>query len=748
MSASTAFHRAGYARVRATSNASLPATPGDLVMVHATLLGRTVRHENPGPGGDPVVGQHVLDALTKFTPSAAELEKMVRAIDNVSVRRDPLQPTLKADLLRVATTELPLSHVVATQGSILRDVICTTGADSTIDSGGCIPTVAIALTPAERQLVEDIAPNALRAEIKCLERVSNSGVLMALHVYAEKHVTLLTRELEIVSVESCLATANAALFGGWRIELREAELDCTLVESIGMEWSPAAAWIELVLRSFREFRAGTNTEKPLDQFLRVDQLRLLDAWMLAPELARAWPSGPVAPRLSTIDPSDIAQQSFDEDVDLHFERRVRSLSTVGSIPASALTLPLDANDLPYARPSEFLAEGEAFVHLDLARGGQILTAHWVDGSEAAAVEYLAISDPDAIAAHRMNAVLGQVRDNSRTLRAAMETVYLALKSSDLVRVGGLRRVYVRPSSSLMAVPVTAVLESLLPAEVVISLPLALGTASGDALDTRAPDYMDASGGWLNRRAIHIFAPPSTLPNVPREAHALSEMYSRFRISQDADAFLATDIDVVHFAGHGVGGGFTGENGLDFGNAVVTSRDILKGGTRRHTSLAVIDACSGALAEADRVPHDRSLSVADSLLVRGTRFVLAPLWAVSDAFAPVFCTVFQQAFSECADPYKSLKIAHGFVMMDFEEDHRHPFDYGSFAWTLGRYFGGDGKDLWRQPAVKAGRTDRFAFQLFERPTRRSSRSVTRQDRVINDAQRYAEYKSAFGDEFEL
>ena len=58
----------------------------------------------------------MFDALIKFRPSAAELQKMVRAIDKVSVRRDPLQSTLKSDLLRVATTELPLSHVVATQG--------------------------------------------------------------------------------------------------------------------------------------------------------------------------------------------------------------------------------------------------------------------------------------------------------------------------------------------------------------------------------------------------------------------------------------------------------------------------------------------------------------------------------------------------------------------------------------------------------------------------------------------------------
>lgn len=722
--------------------------PENLSVVHAMLLSRSLRKSLRGSCVDSIDVEAILERLTKFAGGPEEFRKVVHAIDRVCLPAVNSPADLTSDLLlAIATTQLPLSEISATNGDILRDAISAGGADHVVQANGCMPTIALALTPAEQQRIDDVDWGALQVEVNSYMPSADGGLRVKVCVTGKAGQMLVTRVVEIVSVESCVATVKAALLGGWRIELRESETDCPLVVACGSAWRPDPSWIEMVVAAFREFSTGTASENALDQFLRVDQLRLLDAWLLAPELANKWDRGSTAPHLVDGLQSSIAHTPSDEELIPVFERRVRSLSTVGSIAASALPLPLTGKELPYARVGEFLEVGDVFVHLDLTRGGRVLIMHWADGSGRAEVEYLTVDAPGDIALHRQCAVLSQVRTNLHALHGAMRTIGRALAGSSLAQTSGLKHVYLRPSASVLAVPVSGVLEAVLGVHVVLSLPLSLGTASGDALDTRISDYLDGPEGWLNRFAIHVFAPEcSDLPNVSREAHILSELYPRCLVSEDAQTFLKTDMDVVHFAGHGNGGGFTHENALFFGDTVVTSRDILKGGTRVRTSLAVIDACSGALAEADRVPHDRSLSVADSLLVRGARFVLAPLWSVADTFAPVFCTVFQQAFSESADPYLSLKIAHRLVELNFEADHADPFDFGPFVDTLERIFGGDRNRSWRERAIQAGRTDRFAFQLFERPTRNLQRPVDKVDRIIADSRRYSRYSPSFGNGF--
>jgi hypothetical protein len=141
-------------------------------------------------------------------------------------------------------------------------------------------------------------------------------------------------------------------------------------------------------------------------------------------------------------------------------------------------------------------------------------------------------------------------------------------------------------------------------------------------------------------SILILGDPSEDPvirdDVEREVDSLRDLFKRSgtyrttiamgrEVSERMILSLLPDAAILHFTGHGSPGG-RGPAGLDlYGGRVLTAESLR--GVGRPPAVAFFNTCSAASDESWRSP----LGIMETLMARGTRACIAPIWDVaSDA----------------------------------------------------------------------------------------------------------------------
>jgi hypothetical protein len=195
---------------------------------------------------------------------------------------------------------------------------------------------------------------------------------------------------------------------------------------------------------------------------------------------------------------------------------------------------------------------------------------------------------------------------------------------------------------------------------------------------------------------------------------VSERYPDSQVLSGRERVTGGGADVFHFSGHARGNGEAFDNALDLSaesGGPVTAYDLLSGeGVWQSTTLVSLSACEAGAGEAHAPMRVRSASVAEAVLVRGARWVLAPAWRVGDQFAAVFTAVFHFIFAQERNPHHALWHARRLTGNDFT----NVAELDALEWHLDRVLGKEWRSgLTQQRHPDAVTADVTAFELHER-----------------------------------
>jgi hypothetical protein len=103
-------------------------------------------------------------------------------------------------------------------------------------------------------------------------------------------------------------------------------------------------------------------------------------------------------------------------------------------------------------------------------------------------------------------------------------------------------------------------------------------------------------------------------------------------------------------------------------------------------------------------------VAEALLVRGVRYVVAPAWTVGDLYAAVFSACFHFHYAQDGDPLWAFTLTRTLFSTDFENIGLHD----ALDWHLQRKFGVSWHENLSASVDDPGAADNLAaFEMHER-----------------------------------
>ena len=258
-----------------------------------------------------------------------------------------------------------------------------------------------------------------------------------------------------------------------------------------------------------------------------------------------------------------------------------------------------------------------------------------------------------------------------------------------INLEGVRRLVIVPDGPLHRIPFAALYDRrqerhLIEKAVLTVLPsaaLALGSAQSDTPRASA--------------ALLIVADPEVAPQFAQEAPALpgargeAALRKRFadaivlsRAAATPASFLelAEHAEVIHFAGHTLGGRATHSAALALTpdasepDGLVGAEDIGKH-TFAHARLVVLAACSTSTG---RVGSEGTMSLARAFLAAGASNVVATLWPVDDEATARLWPVFYQSWIRGASPAEALRDAQLSLLRD--PRHGDPRNWAAFQVT--------------------------------------------------------------------
>lgn len=191
---------------------------------------------------------------------------------------------------------------------------------------------------------------------------------------------------------------------------------------------------------------------------------------------------------------------------------------------------------------------------------------------------------------------------------------------------------------------------------------------------------------------------AALPHVRREAAAVVKFYGVGAVARaegmtpSALVDLASDYDIVHFAGHARIDGVNPElSHLVLRAATPTHRPAylfprdLSGRRLRKTRVVVLAACQTGNGRLSR--SEGGLSMARPFLEAGAAAVVASLWDVDDRATAVLMEAFHRGLSRHGDPSQALRQAQQLLQASSDKRLRTPSAWASF-YVIGGVPGGN------------------------------------------------------------
>lgn len=316
--------------------------------------------------------------------------------------------------------------------------------------------------------------------------------------------------------------------------------------------------------------------------------------------------------------------------------------------------------------------------------------------DAAIVEYLWMSDRILYWVVTQRSVeaghLPAPRRVERMIRRVLEdpgSSDLADLYDQLVRpinLEGVQRLVFVPDGPLHRIPFAALYDRRQERHLIEKAVLTVLPSAALALSAAQSNAPRASAALL------IVADPEVAPRYAQEAPALpgARREAALRTLFD-DAVLLTrsaatparflelgeHAEVIHFAGHTLGGGATRAAALALTpdasepDGLVGAADLEKH-TFAHARLVVLAACSTSTG---RVGSEGSMSLARAFLAAGAGNVVATLWPVDDEATARLWPVFYQSWIRGASPAEALRDAQLSLLRDSR--HRNPRNWAAF-----------------------------------------------------------------------
>ncbi|GAA1167509.1 hypothetical protein MOX01_31660 [Microbacterium oxydans] len=522
-----------------------------------------------------------------------------------------------------------------------------------------------------------------------------------------------------VTLANARSTVSTLLVGAARVELwGTTGFDPMCEESTWTEYSFPEGGLSRVLtliadvlarQSAPEYGELPGSDFADGDFFRVDYLRHGDLWSLsAPHRAIAYDEE---------EWGEVAQAEVEAFVRC-CQLAARSAASLDRHPFASLPDAMRLRRMPVFDPARLLGEDEAFALFDLTPDGRLQCRARIALMESAYTVPLSTQTLGLLERHARDRAVGAVRCRDGAL--ALQRLIASLSADIAERLAALKgktRVYVSLGRGLTSSPLLEVLLRL-GVGAVRSVSLALNAATDAALgDDRLTHCRD---GYANAATARIVVdradahPSGSLPWAEFEATFVSKWYPKNQVLSAREHVTGVGADVFHFCGHARGNGEVFDNALHLSAELggpVTAYDILGGeGVWQGTALAVLSGCDAGAGKAHAPLRVRSASVAEALLVRGVRWVLAPAWKVGDQFAAVFTAVFHFVFAQERNPYLALWHARRLASNDFA----NVAELDALEWHLDRVLG----ETWRcgltqQRDVAAVTADVAAFELHER-----------------------------------
>lgn len=522
-----------------------------------------------------------------------------------------------------------------------------------------------------------------------------------------------------VTLANARSTVSTLLAGAARVELWDTTgFDPMCEESTWSEYSFPEGGMSRVLTLIADILARQSAPEYGElpgpdfsdgDFFRVDYLRHGDLWSLsAPHRAIAYDEG---------EWDEVAQTDVEAFV-RRCQEAARSDAPPDHHPFASIPDAMRLRRMPVFDPARLLAENEAFALFDLTPGGRLQCHTRIALMEFAYTVPLAAETLALLEQHARDRAVGVVRCRAGALTLQRLIASLTADIAErLVTLKEKTRVYVSLGRGLTSSPLLEVLLRL-GVGAVRSVSLALNAATGAGFgDDRLTHCRDGYANAATARVVVDRAdahPSGPLPWVELEATFVSEWYPEHQVLSAREHVTGVGADVFHFCGHARGNAEVFDNALDLSAELggpVTAYDILGGeGVWQGTALAALSGCDAGAGEAHALLRVRSASVAEALLVRGVRWVLAPAWKVGDQFAAVFTAVFHFVFAQERNPYLALWHARRLAGNDFA----NVAELDALAWHLDRVLG----EKWRRRLAQrrdaaAVAADVAAFELHER-----------------------------------
>ena len=701
-------------------------TSSAVAKIWSRLAMTPLRHR-PGPNPTPqtvacdlvihwfaLAKQHGIDLEALSPIVARSLKHALFGIDYEVVegeppRRGELPPEL-FDLLK-GPLVFYMDVIAGISGELKRDTSwrqslpATMRARMIMHSHGLLPTLEMYLTEAELEPFRDIAWREDELFLSVFQRSDELEFGFAWKIEED----LLVCTAPVSGAHGRYALATAMILGLVRIDVFNASQP-----SMPRQFSRTVYVSAAQSRAFfdtEEINSAVNNAilaPTSEEFLSIDESRHKGV-IASSHLLRH--SSPAAFKdLSAV-------KKYDQEIDTwRYSRRLKSAPSPRP-PAPPI---LEEVASPPGRPSDFLGDSEIFVHIEYDGYRGEIGFVWADASDKYLEHYETVDGlfDSALAEHLRHREQGESRGDTpvisdrgeETLRVLIGALEQPLRRWFSVLGVTPSRIWYSTGRQLTGVPLHFLLSVVSSTECVRSPSLFIS-----ALVDAALERVEVS----NYRLLDVFdcsAGASRIDFATKECQAIQDCYGYYLSKHSSDDFLCSEADVIHVSAHGKGFGEAADNMLLMGcsgDEVVDVIDILRAPGTLRAELIFLDVCSvGSVNNATTALHE-GVSVADALLLRGARYVVAAEWPIGDFYGALYSVAFHFANRQNHNVPASLHIVRAY----FQGSLQYPEMERLLDDLLERTFG----DWRKRSAQLRSKLDDVgylaAFEVHGRPVRK-------------------------------
>jgi hypothetical protein len=356
-------------------------------------------------------------------------------------------------------------------------------------------------------------------------------------------------------------------------------------------------------------------------------------------------------------------EEYDQQIDTwRYSRRLNSAPSPRP-PAPPI---LEEVASPSGRPGDYLGDSEIFVHIEYDGHRGEIGFVWVDASDTYVEHYETVDGrfDSALVEHLDHRQQGELRGDTpvisdrgeETLRILIGMLEQPFRGWFSVLGDKPSRIWYSTGRQLTGVPlhfllgVVSVTECVRSPSLFISALVDEATEREETSQYRLLDVFDCSAG------------ESRIDFASKECQAIQDCYGYSLSKHSSDDFQCSEADVIHVSAHGKGFGEAADNMLLLGSSgdeVVDVIDILRAPGALRADLIFLDVCSvGSVNNATTALHE-GVSVADALLLRGARYVVAAEWPIGDYYGALYSVAFHFANTQNHSVPASLHIVRAY-----------------------------------------------------------------------------------------